>query len=162
MTAVLDLCQELPQKTFTAGETVLEEGARAGVLYVLREGEVEVLKGDFQITTVAEPGSFFGEMSVLLSMPHMATVKTTRESTFHVADDPQSFLRSHPELALALSRLLARRLHFVTTYLADLKKQFEDQTDHLGMVDEVLESLVHHQDEESEPGSDRYPDPTVD
>ena len=71
---VLDLCHELPQKTFAAGETILEEGARAGVLYVLREGEVEVLKGDFQITTVAESGSFFGEMSVLLSMPHMATV----------------------------------------------------------------------------------------
>ena len=34
--------------------------------------------------------------------------------------------------------------------------------DHLAIVDEVLEGLVHHQDPESDPGSDRYPDRTVD
>jgi predicted TIM-barrel fold metal-dependent hydrolase len=33
--------------------------------------------------------------------------------------------------------------------------------DHLGLVDEVLESLVHHQEPPVEPGSDRDPDPTV-
>jgi CRP/FNR family cyclic AMP-dependent transcriptional regulator len=162
MATVLDLCARLPLKTFATGETILAEGGRAGVLYILRDGAVEILKGEFQITTVSEPGSFFGEMSVLLDMPHMATVKTLRGSTFHVAEDPLAFLGSGPELALALSRLLARRLHFVTTYLADLKRQFEDQSSHLGMVDEVLENLVHHQEAESQPGSERYPDPTVD
>lgn len=162
MASVLHLCAKLPERTFAAGETLLAEGDRSGLLFVLREGAVEILKGDFQITTVEEPGAFFGEMSVLLDMPHMATVKALRDSTVHVASDPLAFLGSHPDLALALSRLLARRLHFVTTYLVDLKKQFEDQSSHLGMVDEVLESLLHHQDAESKPGSDRYPDPTVD
>lgn len=162
MATVLDLCEQLPRRTFAPGETLLEEGARSGVLYILRDGAVEVLKGTFQITTVDEPGAFFGEMSVLLAMPHMATVKALRESTLYVADDPMQFVRSNPVLAFALSRLLAKRLHFVTTYLVDLKKQFEGQDNHLGMVDEVLESLIHHQDADSEPGSDRYPDPTVD
>jgi hypothetical protein len=39
-----------------------------------------------QITTVAEPGAFFGEMSVLLARPHTATVRALEPSTFHVVD----------------------------------------------------------------------------
>jgi len=50
----------------------------------------------------------------------------------------------------------------VTDYLTDVKEQFSDQKDHLAMVDEVLDTLVHHQEAPPEPGSDRYPDPTVD
>jgi CRP-like cAMP-binding protein len=162
MAAAVDFCLGLPERVFDAGETLLEEGKKAGVIYVLAEGSVEVLKGDFQITTVSEPGSFFGEVSVLLGMPHMATVKTLEKSRFHIVEDPERFLGSRADVAFRVAQLLARRLHFVTTYLADLKRQFEGSHDHLGMVDEVLESLVHHQEEESSPGSDRHPDPTVD
>jgi hypothetical protein len=78
-----------------------------------------------------------------------------------VAEDASTFLGSDPAVALEVSRLLARRLHAITTYLADLKRQFEDQDGHLGIVDEVLETLVHHQGETHAPGSDRDPDPTV-
>jgi CRP-like cAMP-binding protein len=162
MPTVLELCGKLPLKTFAAGETLLEEGKTSGILYVLVEGKVEVAKGPLQITTVSDPGAFFGEMSVLLNQPHMATVRTLERSVFHVADDPTTFFGSHPEIAFAVARLLAKRLHFVTTYLVDLKRQFEGSGDHLAIVDEVLEGLVHHQEPESEPGSDRYPDKTVD
>jgi CRP-like cAMP-binding protein len=162
MTTVLDLCGKLPLREFGAGETILEEGETSGRLYVLVAGSVEIAKGPMQITTVSDPGAFFGEMSVLLHQPHMATVRTLAPSTFRVASDPSEFLGSHPEIAFAVARLLARRLHFVTTYLVDLKRQFEGSGDHLAIVDEVLESLVHHQERESEPGSERYPDKTVD
>jgi CRP-like cAMP-binding protein len=161
MTTVLGICAPLPRRRFAAGETVLAEGGTDRVIYVLAEGAVEILKGDVQITTVTEPGSIFGEVSVLLDMPHMATVKTTAPSVFHVAGDPEAFLRSHPEIALAVAALLARRLHSVTTYLVDLKRQFEDQAGHLGLVDEVLEALVHDQEPQTEAGSDRHPDTTV-
>lgn len=159
---VLDLCTTLPVRTFGPGETVLEEGTKAGVLYVLVSGAIEIVKGGLQITTVREPGAFFGEMSVLLDAPHMASVRTLEAATFHVAQDPAGFLEANPRVTIELSRLLARRLHLVTSYLVDLKRQFEGSGDHLEMVDEVLENLVHHQDAETSPGSDRYPDPTVD
>jgi CRP-like cAMP-binding protein len=100
-------------------------------------------------------------MSVLLNAPHMATVRTLEPSRFRVVEDAERFLGSDAAIALAVSRLLARRLRAVTSYLADLKRQFEDRDDHLGMVDEVLETLVHHQGDEPSPGSDRDPDPTV-
>jgi CRP/FNR family cyclic AMP-dependent transcriptional regulator len=161
MRDILPLCTTMPLRTVAAGECVLREGERSGVLYILVEGEVEILKGDMQVTTVADPGAIFGEMSALLDAPHSATVKTLKPSQFRMAEDAARFLRSDPEIALEVSRLLARRLHAITTYLADLKHQFEDQDGHLGIVDEVLETLVHHQGDAHAPGSDRDPDPNV-
>ncbi len=110
---------------------------------------------------MSEPGALFGEISVLLGVPHIATVRALRDSRLHVADDPVGFLRSHPDIAFEVARLLSRRLQMVTGYLVDLKHQFADKDDHFAMVDEVLESLVHHQGAEAVPGSDRHPDPTV-
>jgi len=161
MRDVLRFCAGMPEQTFGAGEIILREGERSGVLFVLAEGSVEILKGDIQVNTVSDPGAFFGEMSVLLDAPHMATVRTLEPSRFHVAADATRFLASDPAVALAVSRLLARRLHAMMTYLVDLKRQFEGHDDHFGMVDEVLETLAHHQGEEHAPGSDRDPDPTV-
>jgi hypothetical protein len=60
---------------------------------------------------------------------------------------------------LALARLLARRLHAMTTYLADLKQQYGDHEGGLGMVDTVLGSLMRHSGARSQLGSDRDPDP---
>jgi len=162
MRRLLEFCpSDMPQRRVAAGDILLEEGQRAGVLLILIEGAVEILKGDYQIDLIAEPGAVFGEMSVLLDTPHTATVRATADSLFYVAENPLAFLNSHPEVALALSKLLAKRVHGMTTYLVDLKRQFEGRGDHLGIIDEVLDTLMHAQDEEHEPGSERDPDPTV-
>ncbi len=161
MREILRLCAGMPERSVAAGETILREGDRTGVLFILIDGTVEILKADVQVNTVSDPGAIFGEMSILLDAAHMATVRTLAPSRFHVAEDGAAFLHGDPKVALAVSRILARRLHAMITYLADLKHQFEDHGDHLGMVDEVIETLAHHQGEEHSPGSDRDPDPTV-
>ena len=161
MANLLDYCQGLPQTRFAPGDVLLEQGTVAGMLYVLVEGAVEIVKGDVQITTVSEPGALFGEMSVLLGVPHTATVRALRDSLCYVAHEPLRFLRSHPDIGFEVARLLSRRVQMVSGYLVDLKHQFADKDDHFAIVDEVLESLVHHQGVEAEPGSDRHPDPTV-
>ena len=141
---------------------LLQEGT-PGALFILAEGAVEILKGDFRINVVDEPGAIFGEVSVLLGIPPMATVRALERSRLFVAENGLAFLSSRTDLALAVARLLARRLNSVTSYLVDLKKQFEDQRSHLGLVDEVLETLVHAPDagEDVTPGSDREPDPNA-
>jgi CRP-like cAMP-binding protein len=162
MREILQFCHtQLPQRVIPAATIVLAEGERVGVLYVLVEGTVEILKGDFLINTVSEPGTVFGEIAVLLDRTHTATVRTVDEARFYVADDPLAFLQSRPEIALGVARLLAKRLHAMTTYLADLKSQFDERGDHLSMIDEVLETLAHDPGEEHSPGSDRDPDPNV-
>jgi CRP/FNR family cyclic AMP-dependent transcriptional regulator len=163
MGAPLDHCQGMPQRIYERGEDLLQEG-KPGSLFILAEGAVEILKGDFRINVVDEAGSIFGEVSVLLGIPPMATVRALERSRVFVAEDGLEFLSSRTDLALAVARLLARRLNSLTTYLADLKKQFEDEQSHLGIVDEVLETLVHDQSaaEDVTPGSDREPDPNAD
>lgn len=159
---VLDFCKDLPLRSFGPQQTVIEEGRRCGLLFVLVSGSVEVVKGGVQVSTISHPGAFLGEMSVLLDAPHMATVRTLEACTFRVADSPEAFLHSNPAIAMELACMLAGKLNLVTSYLADLKHQFADSGDHLEMVDEVLEGLLHHQGRKAQPGSDRCPDPIAD
>jgi CRP-like cAMP-binding protein len=161
MRMILDLCRGFPERSYGAGETWIAEGAKTDTLTILIAGAVEVVKGDVQVHVATEPGAVFGEISALLDIPHTATVRTLAPSRAYVVTDAGRFLRGHPDLAYVLSKLMAQRLHGMTTYLADLKAQFEDRQDHLGMVDEVLESLLHQQDEEFLPGSERHPDPKL-
>jgi CRP-like cAMP-binding protein len=157
-TSILEQCRGLPERRFEAGSVLLTEGETTGLLIVLAEGEVEIVKGGYRINTVAEPGAIFGEISLLLEKPHMATVRATGPVRAYVAEGGASFLRAHPEIATELSRLLAQRLHGLSTYLVDLKRQFEHRADHLGIVDDVLETLAHQQRTSFTPGSDRDPE----
>jgi CRP-like cAMP-binding protein len=159
---ILEACAgRMPERQIAGGVTLLGDGERAGVLYILIDGEIEVRKGEYQLHVISKPGAVLGEISVLLDAPHTATVKTTKPSRFYVIEDPRAFLVSHPAVALGIASLLAERLNLMTTYLVDLKRQYEGSDDHFGMIDEVLETLSHAQRAEHEPGSERDPDPTV-
>jgi CRP/FNR family transcriptional regulator, cyclic AMP receptor protein len=162
MQSVLSLCQGLPEQAFQQGDILMTEGGSDKLIYVLIEGGVDIYKRDILVSSQFEPGAIYGELAVLLNVPHTATVKAATNSRAYVVEEANKFLRSHPDLSFQLASLLARKLNSITSYLADLKLQFEDRDDHLGMVDEVLESLLHEQVEELQPGSDRYPDDTID
>lgn len=161
MQDIIGFCQGVDECTFAAGAIVIAQGDTSHKLFVLIEGTVEVLKGDVQVYVTSEPGALFGEISVLLNIPHTASVRAISACRAYVIGEADAFLRSCPEMTYNLSRLLAQRLNSVTSYLADLKTQFEEHQDHLSLVDEVLETLLQHQDEGFVPGSDRYPDPNI-
>jgi CRP-like cAMP-binding protein len=145
VSSILQLCEAVPVRTFEPGTILLAEGKKSGLLYVLLDGQVEIRKRDFQINTVSEPGAIFGEISVLLDVPHMATVRTVTASRLHVIENGEAFLRSKRDIAFDLSKLLAQRLLGITTYLAELKSDYEDQKDHLDMVHLIVETLAHQQ-----------------
>ena len=100
-------------------------------------------------------------MSVLLNTPHTATVRALSPVTVYAYANAAGFLRSDPQIAFVIARLLAQRLNSATTYLVDLKRQYAGQGNHLGMVSDVLASLIHQQEDEFTPGSDRLPDPAM-
>ena len=100
-------------------------------------------------------------MSVLLNLPHTATVRALSDATVYAFEDAEGFLRSDPEIALLVARMLAQRLNAATTYLVDLKRQYAGNGNHLDMVSEVLASLLHNQEAAFSPGSDRQPDPAI-
>jgi CRP-like cAMP-binding protein len=105
------------------------------------------------------PGAVFGEMAAVLGQTATATARVSEISTFRVADDPIAFLSDRPGAALEVLRLAATRLDGLTRYLSDVKRQYADLAGHLGMVDDVLNVLVHHQPRPVRPGSAREPDP---
>lgn len=145
MSDILKLCTALPETRFPAGEVLLSERGEGGVLYVLLDGQLSVRKGSTEVARISEPGAVFGEMSVLLETPISASVIAETEVRVHVCSDPLPFILENPAFALHIARLLASRLQNATTYLADLKVQFEDRSDHFGMMDEILGAMVEHQ-----------------
>lgn len=161
MGSILDKCNGAPQQEFAPGTELLKEGETSGRLYVLASGTVEVARGETQVAVVEDPGALFGEMSVLLNRPHTATVRALTPVKVYVFDDAERFLRSNPEIAFLLGRLLAERLNAATTYLVDIKRQFEGHSSHLGMLGDVLEALIHQQSEEFSFTPERDNDPRL-
>lgn len=141
-----------------AGQIMLAEGAKTGKLFVLVEGTVGVVRSGVVVASVSEPGSVFGEMSLLLDTAHTATVRATSDVIVYEIADALNFLRSDSEITFFVARMLAQRLNSATTYLVDLKNQYANETNHLGMVSDVLASLVFKDEAEFNPGSDRLPD----
>ncbi|MHB1308987.1 MAG: Crp/Fnr family transcriptional regulator [Limisphaerales bacterium] len=144
MTAILAQLGNHPVRHFAAGETVLEQGDHTGLLYILIEGGVEVVKDDTTVASSSEPGAIFGDLSAILGIPYTASVRAVRPSHFHVLTNPRTFLEQNPQVCLHLCELLARRLDAANQYLVNVKQQFAGH-DHLGMLDGVLDTLMHRQ-----------------
>jgi CRP-like cAMP-binding protein len=161
MRDILEYCIGGLRRNVPAGTEVLHEGGRTGHLYVLIEGRLEVVKGDTIVATITEPGAVLGEMSVLLDTPHTATVRAAQDSVIYEIDDAASFLRQQPAVSLMIARMLAQRLNVANTYLADLKRQYAGQGNHLAMVGDLLQSMINLPSAQVSPGSDRQSDPRI-
>jgi CRP-like cAMP-binding protein len=135
--------QSLPSVSCAAGAVLLSEGIPSAGLYFLESGEVEVLKGGELIAEVYEPGAVFGDMAYLLGSEPTATVRALTACVFRHVPDPCEYFRQNPDSALHMATILARRLDSLNRYLVDIKQQFKDRADHLGMIDEVLDALMH-------------------
>ena len=138
----LSLVDGMELRSHDAGEEVIEQGALTGEMLVLISGAVEVLRDGVRVARSREPGVVFGEMSALLRQPATATVRAAEHCEFKVIPDPRGFLVGHPEASLFVAELLARRLNELNLYLVDVKRQYQGH-DHLSMVDDVLDSLMH-------------------
>jgi CRP-like cAMP-binding protein len=157
MSDLLEYCADLPVVTVEPGDCVVHQGRMAEAVYVLIEGEVQMERDGIAFATVTYPGAVFGEMSTVLQRPATASARVMTRSRMHVAHDPLTMLRDRPEVTLAVLRLTAGRLDAMTHYLADVRTQYAGSAGHLGLVDGVLESLLHYQAPDKRPGSARDP-----
>jgi CRP/FNR family transcriptional regulator, cyclic AMP receptor protein len=104
------LAHVLEETEFPAGSRLMEAGAVEDWLFVLVEGEVDVVRDDRQLRL--GPGSVVGEMAVLDPQPRSATVTATtpvlafrlRKAAFDEA------VRTRPEIAAGVITELVRRL----------------------------------------------------
>lgn len=98
-----------------AGQDVFREGDVGDALYIVLEGEVELIasagrRGRPPI--VLGPGEFFGEASVLEGRPRGATAHTLSACRLLRIDGDtlDALVRHHPEVGLHMIRRLSRRL----------------------------------------------------
>ncbi len=158
MTDLLALSADLPVQHLAVGEVLIEEGTRPARLLVLRSGAVTVERDGTPVARIDSPGAVFGELSFVLGQPATATVRAAEDVAVHVVADPEGFLTERPGAALAVLRMTAARLDGLTQYLVDVKQQFSGLSGHLGLVDQILDTLVHHQGPKASTGSARDPE----
>jgi len=147
MSAIIEALQGREARHFESGQVVIQQGDKTDCLYFLIEGSVEVLKDDVPVAIASQPGDVFGEMAALIGGPHTATVRAEKPSSFYIVENPGEFLQQSPAMCIHVCKLLAQRLDSLNKYLVDVKRQFEGH-DHLAMVDDVLEALLHRQPRE--------------
>ena len=97
------------------GDVVFYEGDEGDCLFVVAAGRLEAVAprdGVEELLTVLHPGDVLGELAVLTSEPRAATVRARRDTTLVRVggDDFRALLTATPELALAVTGVLARQV----------------------------------------------------
>ena len=96
---------------FQASSTIFVEGAPGDVMYVVLEGEVELLVRS-QVLEVAGPGDIVGEMALIDAKPRSATARAKSDCRLAPVDERRFLflVHEHPFFALHVMRVLTDRL----------------------------------------------------
>jgi CRP-like cAMP-binding protein len=123
------LAHTLTVQRVDAGDTLFREGDPAREMYVVLEGEIEVLKksrrGRETRVAILGPNDTFGEMSIIDMQPRSATVRALgpsrllRISTEEMDSLYRHDLKSYTLIVLNIARDLSRRLRVTDGLLAD-------------------------------------------
>lgn len=120
-----------------AGALVFKEGDNGREMFVLLEGEIELLRrskrGHDTRVAVLGPGDWFGEMSILDVLPRSSTAQVLAPTrllrlTAHDLDGLyRRDLKSYSLLVLNVARELSRRLRVADGLLAGLVANMMDE-----------------------------------
>lgn len=103
-------------KFYLAGQEIFAEGASGDLMYVILEGEVEILKsaqgGSAKVLSTLGKGEFFGEMALIDDSPRSASAVAKTEAKLLGMNEAvlDTYILSNPEFAAKMIRNLAKRL----------------------------------------------------
>ena len=126
------------QRRYPAGQIVLLEGAASSVLYVVQAGRLKLYKtsarGREQVLRLLRPGDMFNEVAVFDEGPNPASAQTIEACTLYLLRrrDLVRFVSERQGIALAITRLFARRLREAMALVEDLA--FRDVTSRLAKI----------------------------
>lgn len=88
--SLTEMSDQLISESFPEGVDVIREGDQADKFYLIRQGEVEVVRGPGRqhLATLKE-GDFFGEMALLTGQPRNATVVTKSDTVMYTMSQDQ-------------------------------------------------------------------------
>lgn len=104
----------ISQMHYEAGEEVFHQGDLGDALYIILDGEVEVVMeeaGASRVIASMTTGEFFGELALLQRRPRSATVRCTKPTTLLAMPkaDFQALAMNLPQLRADLDRIAASR-----------------------------------------------------
>lgn len=111
-----------------AGESIFRESEPGTEMYIIQEGQVEILKeSDAQERRLAvlEEGDFFGEMAILEDMPRTAGARALTPCALLRIDRStfNQLIRHNPEISVRMLRKLCHRLRETNPLLLDTDVQ---------------------------------------
>lgn len=101
---------------FLAGQEIFREGTPGDLMYVILEGEVEILKaaqaGSAKVLSTLGKGEFFGEMALIDDSPRSASAVAKVDTKLLGMNESvlDSYILTNPEFASKMIRNLAKRL----------------------------------------------------
>ncbi len=112
---LMDLAKVVGEQTHPADTEVVREGDEADCMYLIVEGELDVLTGNTLLNTLG-PSNFFGEMAIFEGAPRSATVVTkTRVRLLSLEKDDLFIMMDElPEIAIAICRTMSKRIRHLT------------------------------------------------
>lgn len=118
--------------TFNAGDSLFKQGDDGDALYVIIEGEADVLVdtpgGQITVATMGKH-DFVGDIAVLCDVPRTATVTATSKlTTMRITKDLFfQLVCQFPQIAVEIMRELAHRLDVTTRRLQDAVSKSSDR-----------------------------------
>lgn len=139
-----------PLKEFTVpfkkGEVIFKEGENGSEMYVIQSGKVEIYKevnGEKIYSIILEKGDFFGEMSLLESLPRTANAVMVEDGELIIINSTifDQMIRNNIEIAVRMLRKLSSRLRETTAKLEELSISLNKKTRPLEIETEVKKDI---------------------
>lgn len=130
----------LPERILSPGEILIVQGEQSGDLFVLESGQLAVERDGVAVTTLTEPGTLVGEMSILLNKPNTATVRAEGYASVRVMHEARAVLGGNADLALGLAALVAGRLDATTALLVHLSSEHTTASER-SLVGKILSAI---------------------
>ena len=115
------------ERTLTGGEYLFREGESADYGYVVKTGNIEIVKSGIDgeiILAELGPGSLFGEMALIDGSPRSAGARASVDSSVTEvrSDTFNQYIRNNPDAAVRVMKTLAGQLRSANTDLAHVSK----------------------------------------
>src|SRR5947207_14888821 len=100
-------------QAFAAGDTIFTQGDLGTEMFIIQEGEVNIVKhiaGESHVLSKLEKGDFFGEMAVLESVPRTADAVAVTDVRVVVINGARfdEMLRKNPDITVRIIRKFSK------------------------------------------------------
>ncbi len=136
------LCALVTEMRLPAGEELFQEGSQGDRAYVIKDGQIEILKssgGSTLLLAVRQSGDVIGEMALLEAAPRFATARARSDSHLLVIEHQhlEHLLNTSPSAARTLLHTITARLRASELTLRQSEKMAQLGTMSAGIAHEL-------------------------